>query len=413
MNRWLLVVTAGLLLGGGAGAQEKAMTPKNPAEFGQSLRKSKNADELAAGVRQWFGADNLKKGAWPKINDLDVAWAVELPGVEKGKLPRIVSDDGAFTLTLKRIGKSDIFAAFVKLPEGAAFRWAYEAGGKRMGDWREIEVYTDPVEFKANPNVPHGTLTAMPKFRSKVFDGTSRDWWVYIPAQAKENPDRPMPLMVFQDGQWDKDSDSVAMDNLIAKGDIPPMVAVHITPGTFDNGNSNRSVEYDTLSPKFAQFLVEEILPEVGKMVKLRTDAAGRGISGVSSGGICAFTAAWERPDQFHKVMSGVGSFTNLQGGENGVSGGNTYPARIRNEIGWDKKGKARPIRVWLSDGKNDIDNKAGSWPLSNQQMAKALEFGGYDYKFTFGNGFHNGRFNRALFPDAMRWLWRDEVKKP
>ena len=388
------------------------MTPKNPAEFGQALQRPKSAEALADAVRQWFGAGDLKKGAWPKVADCDVAWAVEMPNVEKGKEPRIVSEDGAYTLPLTRIGKTDVFAGTAKLPEGAAFLWAYEANGKRLGDWRDIEVYTDPIEYKVNPAIPHGTLTAMPKFRSKVFEGTSRDWWLYVPAQVKDNPDKPAAVMVFQDGQWDKDSNAVAFDNLIAKGDIPPMVGIFITPGKFDDGRDDRSVEYDTLSPKFAQFLIEEILPEVGKTVKLRTDAAGRGISGISSGGICAFTVAWERPDQFHKVMSGVGSFTCLQGGADGASGGNTYPARIRNEIGWDKKGKGRPIRVWLSDGKNDLDNKAGNWPLSNQQMAKALEFGGYDYKFTFGNGFHNGRFNRYLLPDAMRWLWRDEVKK-
>jgi enterochelin esterase family protein len=410
MNRFYLSVALGLLTCGTAMAQE---APRNPGAFAESLKRPRNAEELANGVRKWFGADNLKKGPGPKVSNTEAAWAIEIPNVtSKAGEPRIISEDNSLTLPLKRIGKTDVFASAVKLPEGAAFRWAYEADGKKIGEWRNLEVYTDPVEFTPNPNAPHGATTAMPKFRSKVFEGTSRDWWVYIPAQVKEKPDVPAALMVFQDGQWEKDSIPVALDNLISKGDIPPMVAVFITPGTFDNGGSNRSVEYDTLSPKFSQFLIEEIIPEVNKLAKIRTDAAGRGISGISSGGICAFTVAWERPDQFHKVLSGVGSFTNLQGGANSISGGHNYPFLIRNEIGWDKKGKNRPIRVFLSDGKNDLDNKAGNWPLANQQMAKALEFGSYDYKFVFGNGFHSGAFHHALFPDAMRWLWRDEVKK-
>ena len=140
---------------------------------------------------------------------------------------------------------------------------------------------------------------------------------------------------------------------------------------------------------------MKEILPEVEKTYKLSKDPEMRGICGISSGGICAFTVAWERPDQFRKVLSHVGSFTNIRGGH-------VYPALIR------KRKDVLPIRVFLQDGSNDLDNEHGNWPLSNQQMAKALEFRKYDYKFVYGDGGHNGNHGGAILPESLRWLWRD-----
>jgi enterochelin esterase family protein len=182
---------------------------------------------------------------------------------------------------------------------------------------------------------------------------------------------------------------------------MPVTVGVFINPGTRKSGGSNRGFEYDTLSDQYVRMLLEEILPEVEKSVKLRHDAAGRAIAGSSSGGICAFTAAWERPNEFSKVLSWVGSFTNLQPGKSGHEGGHNYPAIIRRT-------PAKPIRVFLQDGENDLDNLAGNWPLANQGMAKALAFAGYDYRFVFGHGFHSGKHGQAILPDSLRWLWRD-----
>src|SRR5262249_55013639 len=156
----------------------------------------------------------------------------------------------------------------------------------------------------------------MPKWKSKVFEGTSRDWWIYVPAQYSD--EKPACVMVFQDGGGYKDFVPTVFDNLIARKDIPVTVGVFINPGTFENGRSNRSFEYDTLSDQYARFILEEMLPETekGANVKLRRDAAGRAISGISSGGICAWTVAWEKPDQFSKVLSWVGSFTNIASGK-------------------------------------------------------------------------------------------------
>ena len=170
--------------------------------------------------------------------------------------------------------------------------------------------------------------------------------------------------------------------------------------------------EYDTLSDRYVRFLLEEILPETEKTmnIKLRQDGAGRGISGVSSGGICAFTAAWEKPDQFTRVQSGVGSFVNLQGGSTGIGGGHNYPTLIRKS-----KNNVKPIRVFLSDGTNDLDNPFGNWPLANKEMVRALDWAGYDYRYVLGFGYHGGRFNQVLMAQSLRYLWRDEVpvKKP
>jgi enterochelin esterase-like enzyme len=184
---------------------------------------------------------------------------------------------------------------------------------------------------------------------------------------------------------------------------MPVTVGVFINPGIVpgEAGRVQRSVEYDTLSDRYARFLLEEILPELEKTVKLRHDPESRAIAGISSGGICAWTVAWERPDEFRKVLSWVGSFTNIASGATRREGGHNYEALIR-------KTPKKPIRVFLQDGANDLDNDNGNWPLANQQMAKALEFAHYDYKFVYGQGFHSNRHGRAILPESLRWLWRD-----
>jgi enterochelin esterase family protein len=262
--------------------------------------------------------------------------------------------------------------------------------------------YTLGTDSFPQPGVPKGKVTGPLKWQSQVFAGTERDYWVYVPAQY--TPDRPACVMVFQDGGGyvnDKGQFRVPVvfDNLIHRGEMPVTVGVFVNPGTFPpadpkgKGRSNRSFEYDTLSNQYATFLEKEILPEVGKTVKLRADAAGRAICGISSGGICAFTAAWERPDLFSKVLSHVGSFTNIRGGD-------VYPGLIR-------KTERKPIRVFLQDGSGDLDNLHGHWPLANQSMAAALRFMDYDYRFAYGDGGHNGRHGGVILPDSLRWLWR------
>jgi enterochelin esterase family protein len=263
-----------------------------------------------------------------------------------------------------------------------------------------IDDYTLGPDSQPRDGVPRGQVTKY-KWESKVFPGTVRDYWVYVPAQY--NAGKPACVMVFQDGSAYVSTNGnfrvpVVFDNLIAKKEMPVTIGVFINPGevpaseTGGQPKRNRSYEYDSLSDQYARFLLEEILPEVGKKYKLTSDPEGRAICGMSSGGICAWTAAWERPDAFRRVLSQIGSFTNIRGGH-------VYPALIR-------KGEKKPIRVFLQDGSNDLDNGAGNWPLANQEMAAALKFKKYDYKFEFGDGGHTGKHGGAILPDSLRWLW-------
>jgi enterochelin esterase family protein len=255
------------------------------------------------------------------------------------------------------------------------------------------------------PDVPAGKVTEM-VWESQIFPDTKRRISVYIPAQYDGS--KPAAVLVFQDGHAYVDPKgqfraTTVMDNLIHRGEMPVTVGIFIDPGHkgplpekrgWQPTPRNRSFEYDTLSDQYARFLLEEILPEVGKQAKLTTNPDGRAICGISSGGICAFTVAWERPDEFRKVISHVGSFVNIRGGHN-------YEALIR-------KTPAKPLRVFLQDGSGDLDNEHGNWPLANQQMAAALKFKKADYRFEYGEGAHNGTHGGAILPDTLRWIWRD-----
>jgi enterochelin esterase family protein len=249
----------------------------------------------------------------------------------------------------------------------------------------------------------------MDAWESSIFPNTTRDWWVYVPAQYDGS--EPAALMVFQDGERMQNINGrwrvpTVFDNLIARGDMPPTIAVFLNPGhdksqpLKDGRFSNRSYEYDSLGDRYAKFLLEEILPEVRKRYRISEDPNLRAIGGSSSGAICAFTVAWERTESFRKVYSTVGSFTNLRGG-------NVYPS-------WVRKTEPKPIRVAMSDTSGDIDNPFGSWPWSNQLMASSLKYMGYDVRFDWTEGYaHNDEYGSSLFPDAMKWLWRKEVHTP
>ena len=397
----LFVLLSAALLVHVAMAQDGAQfTPTSLDTALSATAEGSEADKLAEGIRGYFGGrEMLLRGAAPKIDELKVAWAIEVPQPPaSGPGPRVVADVGFFNFPLTRVGTSAVYAGVATLAHGTAFSWHYEVGTARLGGG-QLEIYETPPDSREQAGVPKGTVKQMPPWESKIFSGTKRDWWIYIPSQYK--PDTPAAVMVFQDGAGAKDFVPVVFDNLIAKRDMPVTVGIFIQPGVFGDGKSNRSFEYDTLSDQYARFLLEEMLPETEKTVRLRRDAASRAIAGASSGGICAFTAAWERPEEFSKVLSWIGSFTNLAYGKSMREGGHNYPALIRRT-------PKKPIRVFLQDGANDLDNSAGNWPLANLAMAKSLAFARYDYRFEYGQGFHNNRHGRALLPDSLRWLWRD-----
>ena len=267
-------------------------------------------------------------------------------------------------------------------------------------------------DYKLGPDsfpqegVPRGEVTKYSFTNSAVYPGTVRDYWVYVPKQY--DPAKPAALMVFQDGGGYQSTNgqyraTVVVDNLIAKKEMPVTIGVFVNPGVVPStepgrkDRSNRSFEYDSLGDAYAKFLLNELLPEVAKKYNLTTDPELRAIGGASSGGICAFTVAWERPDAFRKVLSHIGSFTNIRGGH-------VYPALLR-------KTEKKPLRVFLQDGSGDLDNLHGNWPLANQEMAASLKFMGYDHKFEFGTEGHNGKHGGAILPDSLRWLWRDHAK--
>lgn len=258
-----------------------------------------------------------------------------------------------------------------------------------------------------HPGVPKGEIIKLSFSNSKVFPGTWREYWVYVPAQY--DPAKPACLYVNQDGiQWKA---PVVFDNLIHQKEMPVTIGVFINPGRVVAKDAqtgldrfNRSYEYDGLGDAYVRFLLNEILPEVekqktsdGRAIRLSKNGNDRAIGGSSSGAICAFTAAWERPDAFSRVFSAIGTYVGLRGGER-------YATLVR-------KTEPKPIRIFLQDGSDDLNIYAGDWWKANESMERALSFAGYEVKHEWGQEGHNGRQGTAVFPDAMRWLWKDWPK--
>ena len=264
-----------------------------------------------------------------------------------------------------------------------------------------LALATLPVLAQEAP--PKGDLQKFVFAESKIFPGTSRSVTVYVPKQYDGKT--PACLWVCQDGvQYNAPT---VFDKLIANKEMPITIGVFVTPGEVKAANKdalprfNRSLEYDGLGDSYARFLIEELLPAVEKMkstdgrdIKLSKNPDDRAIGGASSGAICAFTAAWERPDSFRRVFSAIGTYV-------GLRGGNNYPTLIR-------KYEPKPLRVFLEDGEGDLDIYGGDWWMANQEMQRSLKFAGYEQTFNWGKGGHNGQHATEIFPEAMKWLWKD-----
>ncbi|MEO5561803.1 MAG: SMP-30/gluconolactonase/LRE family protein [Chitinophagaceae bacterium] len=270
-----------------------------------------------------------------------------------------------------------------------------------------VERYPVDSASVEHAGVPKGELLKFTFDRSTIFPGTWREYWIYVPAQYR--PDKPACVYVNQDGiQWKAPT---VFDNLIHRKEMPITIGVFITPGRvladsapLAQNRFNRSFEYDGLGDAYARFLLNEILPEVekqktsdGRAIHLSKSGNDRAIGGSSSGAICAFTAAWERPDAFSRVFSAIGTYTGLRGGDR-------YPILVR-------KYEPKPIRIFLQDGSNDLNIYAGDWWKVNEMMERSFQFAGYEVNHAWGEGGHNGNQGTAIFPDIMRWLWKDWPK--
>jgi len=314
-----------------------------------------------------------------------------------------VSIDMQPPLAMQKIEGSSLWMRLVKMRVGATHAYQFWADGKAIGARTDVSGY-NPDSYP-RPGVPKGKLSEKQTIVSKIYDGMKADYWYY--ASPGVDPNVPAPLMVWQDGQGLINGDLSKLrlftvtENLIAQKLLPPMVHVLIAPGLSPEGKAMRSIEYDTVSDRYNRFLLEEVLPQVEKVYKLRQDGYSRGIAGESSGAICAFNSAWFNPDKFARVHSTIGSYTSIQWRpEEKLDGGNLFPFMVR-------KMPKRNIRIWMSDGADDLENNHGSWPLQNIQLANSLKMREYDFHFRFGLATHDSAQAGIDLPESLTWLWR------
>jgi enterochelin esterase family protein len=411
-----MVSVAVLLMGSSAAWSADKLTAPQLVEMAKA-----HSPELRAAIEATFDAKQLKAGT---------AWAGRgaqfFFAVESEDAPMLVIDDFA-AKPLEAIAGSHLWYGTADVePLGRLHQFHYLVKGESFGGSLDLPAFG--VLSYVEAGVPSGTLSEKIVHTSKIYDGMKSEYWIYVPAQY--DPKTPAAVMVFQDGGGyiDRNGNNPALnviDNLIAQKKIPVMICVFINPGDITDApgtptydfvkgygakwqrtlkDSMRSTLYDTVSDRYVRFLRDEILADVAAKYNLRKDAYSHAITGLSSGGICSFNAAWQMPDEFSRVISWIGSFTSIQWKEDGAvaDGGQDYPEKVLREA-------KRNIRVWLQDGANDMENpKYGSWPMANLRMANALKTKGYDFHFAFGKGTHNSGQGAAEFPEEMIWLWRD-----
>ena len=350
-------------------------------------------DLLAAGLPGLAGRDGA------------AVWGQEfLFAVQSEESPSVSIDHGP-PLAMQRVAGSPFWYLLRTLRLGTTHHYSYTAGGRSLGSY-DVAGYNPDSYPQAG--VAKGVLLQQKTLRSLVYPGMSANYWVY--ANAGVTPDKAAPLMVWQDGETLVGNADllrlrmqIVTDNLVAKKRIPPMVHVLISPGEGGEaqGTRMRSIQYDTVSDRYGKYLLEEILPEVEKTYRLRKDAYSRAMAGASSGAICAFNVAWYFPGQFSRVLSHIGSYTGIQWRpEAGLEGGYIVSQRVRRD-------PRKNLRVWLSDGADDIENQAGSWPLANIQLANSLKLKGYDFHFRFGESAHAIAQGALDLPESLVWLWR------
>jgi len=308
--------------------------------------------------------------------------------------------------------------AFLAILAAATGTAAYLQGQESQPPNPDVHYQIGPDSLPRD-GVAKGDVRGPFTLPSQAYPGTQHTYWVYVPAQY--DPSKPASLMIFNDGQAFKNMDGDlrapnVFDNLIDRREIPVMIGVFINPGRtpeqpeptpqeWGDRTTNRPTEYNSLDDKYARVVVDELMPALTKDYNISKDPDDRGVGGASSGAIAAFTVAWERPNDFHKVLSIVGSFVNLRGGD-------AYADIVR-------KSEKKPLRVFLQDGRNDnrgVGGRGGAyderrdWFFQNVRLMKALSEKGYDLNYTWGIGRHGQKQGGAILPEMMRWLWRDHA---
>jgi enterochelin esterase family protein len=401
---------------------------KVPAPEMVAMAKA-HSPKLRASIEYCFGAQSLKDGT---------AWVGEGPefffAVEAATAPSLVIDEGTprpmQPVPAAASGSASdplLWYAIAHVePVARLHQFYFTVNGVKLGEHPNLPVF-GPLSYRL-PGVPTGKLSETIVHTSKIYDGMKSNYWIYVPAQY--DPKIPAAVMVFQDGgdylsrQGNNNTLNV-IDNLIAQKKIPVMICVFIDPGDITGSpgtpteayvkghadrwgdhtlkDATRSTLYDTVSDRYARFLRDEVLVEVGAKYNLREDAYSHAITGASSGGICSFNAAWQLPDSFSRVLALVPAFASRQWKENPAVpyGGQDYPDKIL-------RGPKRNLRIWLRDASDDLENEHwGSLPLNNIRVANALKTRDYDFHFSFGKGVHSWAQGAAEFPKEMMWLWR------
>ena len=417
---FLTIASAAILAAARDSTAQAPASEKSTATQLIELAKSNNP-ALRAAIAVTFDPKELKEGK---------AWTSRGPdffaAVEASAEPAIVID-AAPGPPMRHLADSAVWYAAARIEQlGTAHSFHYLLNGAQFGGSLDVPAF-GPLSY-LQPGVPSGTLSPKLVHTSKIYDGMKSEYWIYAPAQY--DPKTPAALMVFQDGHQyiDRAGRNPALnviDNLIAQKKIPVMIAVFISPGdiadspgtptfNFVKAHSDkwhrslkdamRSTQYDTVSDRYARYLGDELLADVQSKYNIRKDSYSRAITGLSSGAICAFNAAWQMPDQFARVISWIGSYSSIQWKEDPAisDGGQDFPDKVLRE-------EKRNLRVWLQDGSEDQENSRwGSWPLNNLRMANALKLKDYDFHFSLGHGTHNTAHGAAEFPAEMLWLWRD-----
>ncbi len=356
-------------------------------------------------------------------SDVAAVWGDNFLFAVHSERPASISIDGRTTLPMTKVAGIPVWMRVETLHPGVTHTYTLVVDGHEVGTNGVAGYGPGSTE---QPGAARGTMSDKRTITSRIYPGVSNDYWIY--ANHGIDAVRGAPVMVWQDGARYVGAEDainyrlqVVSDNLVASGLMPAMIHVLVAPGTggealpmrFDGdtqANEVRSLQYDTVSDRYGRFVIEEVLPDVERQVKLRHDAYSCATAGLSSGAICAFNMAWFHGERFSRVHSNIGSYTALQWHPDRCQdGGNTT-------ADWVRRVPRRNIRVWMSDGMNDLESdaggradlfQAGSWPLHNIALANALKLRGYDFHFRFGGGTHSTAQGALDLPESLAWLWR------